>query len=158
MSWNTQNIIRNGSLSDINKIRITYIAMQQALEFLQSNKEVAFATIEGDKPKLRMFQIMKISGSTLYFATAPNKAVYKQLRINSNVELLSINAGISVRVVGNAIFDVDQSVCAEIFDTNEVLQRLYPNWESLVYFRLPIKQIDYYDLNPQPPVFKHFQL
>lgn len=34
--------------------------MEKALEFLKTNKEVAFATVEGDKPKIRVFQIMKV--------------------------------------------------------------------------------------------------
>lgn len=29
--------------------------MEKALEFLKTNKEVAFATVEGDKPKIRVF-------------------------------------------------------------------------------------------------------
>ena len=53
--------------------------MEKALEFLKTNKEVAFATVEGDRPKIRVFQIMKQQGNTLYFVTAPEKEVYRQL-------------------------------------------------------------------------------
>ena len=39
-----------------------------------------------------------------------------------------------------------------------VLPRLYERYDQLVYFVLPIAEMDYYDLNPTPPVFKHFDL
>ena len=60
--------------------------MQQALEFLRDHKEIALATCEGNLPKLRLFQIMKQDGTHLYFATSPEKAVYRQLLVNPNVE------------------------------------------------------------------------
>ena len=43
---------------------------------------MAFATVEGDKPKIRVFQIMKREKDTLYFATATHKEVYQQLQKN----------------------------------------------------------------------------
>ena len=50
--------------------------MEKAFEFLNSHKDVAFATVEQDKPKIRVFQIMKQEGHNLYFATSPHKEVY----------------------------------------------------------------------------------
>ena len=47
--------------------------MEKAFEFLSSHKDVAFVTVEQDKPKIRVFQIMKQEGHTLYFATSPHK-------------------------------------------------------------------------------------
>ena len=41
---------------------------------------------------------------------------------------------------------------------NPVLPRLYSSYDQLVYFRLPIAEMDYYDLTPTPPVMKHFDL
>ena len=63
--------------------------MEKAFEFLSSHKDVAFATVEQDKPKIRVFQIMKQEGHTLYFATSPHKEVYRQLQENPNIELLA---------------------------------------------------------------------
>jgi len=39
-----------------------------------------------------------------------------------------------------------------------VLPRLYERYDQIVYFVLPIAEMDFYDLNPTPPVFKHFDL
>lgn len=54
--------------------------MEKALSFLSRHKDVAFATVEENKPKIRVFQIMKREKETLYFATATHKEVYQQLQ------------------------------------------------------------------------------
>ena len=63
--------------------------LQKALDFLRDHNEIAFATCEGNLPKLRIFQIMKQEGTMHYFATSPEKAVYRELTANPNVELLA---------------------------------------------------------------------
>ena len=57
--------------------------MRTALDFLRDNNEIAFATLgEGNRPQLRVFQIMKMEGTTLWFATGPHKRVYAELQAN----------------------------------------------------------------------------
>lgn len=121
-----------------------------------SHKDVAFATVEDDKPKIRVFQIMKREKATLYFTTTTYKEVYKQLQKNPFVELLAMAGNISVRVKGKAVFDVPDNMGEEIYETNPVLMRLYHSYSDLVYFRLDISELDYYDLTPTPPIFEHF--
>ena len=38
--------------------------MKRALDFLKNHVEIAFATSEGNRPHIRIFQIMKMEGST----------------------------------------------------------------------------------------------
>ena len=132
--------------------------LNQALQFLSEHKEVAFATSDGCLPKLRMFQIMKQEGNTLYFATSAKKAVWHELKENPNVEVLAYADNISVRCTGMVNFFVGDEVKRWIYDHNPVLQRLYASYEQLDYFCLPIAEMDYYDLKPTPPIFKHFDL
>ena len=132
--------------------------MQQALQFLQDNNEIAFATCEGNLPKIRIFQIMKQEGTVLYFATSTEKAIWKELQTNPNVEVLAYADNISVRCSGMVNFDVEDDVKRWIFDNNPVLPRLYSSYDQLVYFCLPIAEMDYFDLTPTPPVFKHYDL
>ena len=122
--------------------------MEKAFEFLSSHKDVAFATVEREKPKIRVFQIMKQEKHTLYFATSPHKEVYCQLQENPNIELLAMDGDISVRVTGRAVFDVSDDVAREI---------LYKQYTDLAYFRLPVAKLDYYDLTPTPPTFEHYE-
>lgn len=130
--------------------------MEKAFEFLKTNKEVAFATVEDCKPKIRVFQIMKQDGHTLYFVTAPGKEVYRQLQKNPNIEILAMRDNVSVRIAGQVVFDVDDKTAQEIYVANPVLPRLYKAYTDLVYFRLPITTLDYYDLTPTPPLQEHY--
>ena len=132
--------------------------LQEALDFLRDHNEIAFATSEGNLPKLRIFQIMKQEGTMLYFATSPNKAVWKELTANPNVELLAYADKVSVRCVGAVSFDVPDDIQQWIYDHNEVLPRLYTSYDKLAYFSLNIAEMDYFDLRPTPPVMKHFDL
>ena len=115
----------------------------KAIQFLKDNKEIALATCEGNLPKLRIFQIMKQEGHVLYFATSAEKAVYKELRQNPNVEILAYADNISVRCSGMVNFNVEDDV---------------KRWIYVEYFCLPIAEMDYYNLSPTPPVFQHFDL
>ena len=132
--------------------------MQKALDFLRYHNEVAFATSDGHLPKIRIFQIMKQDGNVLYFSTSTEKAVWKELIKNPNVEVLAYADNISVRCSGMVNFDVEDNVKRWIYDHNPVLPRLYSSYDQLVYFRLPIAELDYFDLTPTPPIFKHFDL
>lgn len=131
--------------------------LEKALAFLREHNEAAFATVEDGKPKIRVFQIMRIEGETLYFATAPHKEVYRQLQANPNVELLAMAGNLSVRVTGRAVFDVPDEVARAIYAENPVLPRLYKAYSDLAYFRLPVEKLDYYDLTPTLPLFEHFE-
>ena len=132
--------------------------LQTALQFLSEHNEIVFATCEGNLPKIRIFQIMKQEGTVLYFATSPEKAIWKELQANPNVEVLAYADNISVRCSGMVNFDVEEDVKQWIYDNNPVLPRLYSSYDQLVYFRLPIAEMDYFDLTPTPPVMKHFDL
>ncbi len=132
--------------------------IQQALGFLKSHIEVAFATCEGGRPYIRVFQIMKQEGTTLYFATSPEKQVYKQLHENPNIEIMASEGEAFVKCSGQADFDVNDATARWIYDHNPVLPRLYDSYDKLTYFKMDIEQMDHYDLTPTPPVFKHYDL
>ena len=132
--------------------------LQTALQFLREHNEIAFATCEGNLPKIRVFQIMRQEGTRLFFATSAQKEVYRQLQVNPNVELLASADKVSVRCMGMVNFEVPDEIQRWIYDNNEVLSRLYTSYDKLAYFCLPIAEMDYYDLRPTPPVLKHFDL
>lgn len=134
--------------------------MDRIYDFLNKNRDVAFATVgEDGKPKIRVFQMMKIDEktNTLYFATSPKKEVFEQLQSKPSVELLAMSGNISVRISGNAIFNVSDEICREIYDTNPVLSRLYKSYEDLAYFSVPIATLDYFDLTTTPPTLVNYK-
>ena len=132
--------------------------MEKAFDFLRENKDVAFGTVENNRPNLRVFQVMLIKGRTLYFATSPRKEVFRQLTENPAVEILGMNGNISVRMSGDVKFDVPADIQKEIYDANTILSDLYPSYDAMVYCRLDVKVIDYYDLTPRPPLLEHYDL
>jgi len=132
--------------------------IQQALDFLKSHIEVAFATCEGGRPHIRVFQIMKQEGTTLYFATSPEKQVYKQLHDNPFIEIMASADNEFVKCSGRADFDVDDATARWIYEHNPVLPRLYTSYDKLAYFKMDIELMDHYALRPTPPLFKHYDL
>ena len=79
----------------------------QILDFLKTNKEAALATAENNRPKIRVFQIMKVEDTNLYFATGEHKEVYNKLLRNTFVELFVMQGEISIRIEEAVRFDVD---------------------------------------------------
>ena len=132
--------------------------IKKAFDFLRENNEGVLATVSEGKPCLRAFQIMKQEEGTLYFATAPQKEVYRQLQGNPNIEFMVLQGKVSVRCSGTALFDVDDETCRWIYDNNPVLPRLYTSYDKLVYFRLPVERLEYFDLRPTPPVVLHYDI
>lgn len=132
--------------------------IEQAFQFLRKHNEGVLATVSGNHPQTRAFQAMKVDGTTLYFATSAQKAVYSQLQENPNAEFIVLADKVSVRCSGSVDFDVDVETQRWIYDHNEVLQRLYDDYSQMVYFRMPVEQLEYYDLRPTPPVVLHANL
>ena len=132
--------------------------IEQALEFLNTHIEGVLATVDGDRPCLRAFQIMKQEGTVLFFATSERKEVYRQLQKNPQVEFLVMHDRVSVRCSGRTDFDVADNDKRWIYDHNEVLRRLYPSYDTMVYFKLPVERMDYYDLRLTPPIHQMFDL
>ena len=132
--------------------------IKKAFDFLRVHNEGVLATVSEGKPCLRAFQIMKQEEGTLYFATAPQKEVYRQMQGNPNIEFMVLHGKVSVRCSGTALFDVDDETCRWIYDNNPVLPRLYTSYDKLVYFRLPVERLEYFDLRPTPPVVLHYDI
>ena len=125
---------------------------------MRQHNEGVLATVSGDRPQTRAFQAMKVEGTTIYFATSAKKAVYSQLQTNPNAEFIVLADKVSVRCGGTVAFDVDDDTQRWIYDHNEVLRRLYDDYRQMVYFRLPVEQLEYYDLRPTPPIVLHVNL
>ena len=132
--------------------------IQQVFDFVREHNEGVLATVSEGRPCLRAFQVMKIKDDTLYFATAPQKEVYRQLQVNPAVEFMVLHGNVSVRCAGTARFDVDEETCHWIYDHNPVLPRLYSSYDKLVYFRVQVERLEYFDLRPTPPVVLHTDL
>ena len=127
--------------------------MKKAFHFLEGHEDMAFATCDREHyPKVRVLQLMKTEGHTLYFAVSPLSETYAQLQDNDRAEALAWEGDVSVRVAGKVHFDVPDETCREIYKNSKLLQRLYTHYKELAYLRFVAEKLDYYDLSVNPPV------
>lgn len=125
--------------------------MEKAMTFIDHHREVALATVSDGAPQLRIFQVMKRDGENLYFATSTKERLYKQLRQDSRMEILSSGENQCVRMSGRANFNVDEAVEREIYNNNEILHKKYGSNDDLVYFKLSADEVEYRNMNVYPP-------
>jgi uncharacterized pyridoxamine 5'-phosphate oxidase family protein len=123
-------------------------------KFISENRNLSIATVDKKgNPSVRVFQVMKVDEDKLYFATTTEKVVYKQIKMNSNIEVLAYADNISIRVRGEANFNLSTEVKREIFDNNKILKFLYKSFDNeiLTYFSLDLAEGEVFDLNHMPP-------
>ncbi|MCT4640244.1 MAG: pyridoxamine 5'-phosphate oxidase family protein [Bacteroidales bacterium] len=123
-------------------------------KFISENRNLSIATVDKKgNPSVRVFQVMKVDEDKLYFATTTEKVVYKQIKMNSNIEVLAYADNISIRVRGEANFNLSTEVKREIFDNSEVLKSIYKSFDNeiLTYFSLDLAEGEVFDLNHMPP-------
>ena len=132
--------------------------IEDPLELLRNIKSVAFATIEGGKPAVRMSDIMLYEDGKLYFLTARGKPYYKQLKKNPEIAIVGMNKNyVMVRVRGKIEF-VDNSFLEKIFEINPVLDDIYPEdtKDILEVFCLSAGAGEIFDLSVVPSKRERF--
>ena len=100
--------------------------MDKVINFLNENRTFYFATVDGDKPKVRPFGFCMEDNGKLYFGMGKHKQSYKQLGENPNVEVCTANAkGQWIRISGVAEFDDSEEIKAKAFETLPMLKNIY---------------------------------
>jgi len=135
--------------------------MEKIKEFISHCKDFAIATVDNNNhPRVRMFHLMKYDNQTMYFATARSKDVFGQLQSNPYVELVGWSQGIMFRAGGAVTFEVENSLCREIYDSNAILSKIYGSFENpeLAYFKLPLRNVEFFNLTSLPPTREFIDL
>ena len=100
--------------------------MEKILEFLAENHVFYFATVDGDKPRVRPLGFVMNYEGKLYFGIGKHKASYKQLQVNPNVEICTLSkSGKWIRIKGTAVFDDDPAAVKKAFETLPLLANMY---------------------------------
>ena len=101
--------------------------MNQILQFLDETKVFYFATIEGDKPRVRPFGFVMEYNNRLYFGTGDNKSCYKQLKANPCFEICAYNgdSGTWMRMSGVVEFDENYETTEYVFKHSHFLRERY---------------------------------
>ena len=100
--------------------------MEKILAFLQENPTFYYATVDGDKPRVRPFGFYMAFEGKLYFGMGKHKESYAQTVANPNVEICTANAkGKWIRIRGIAVFDERQAVIDKAFEVMPNLKEIY---------------------------------
>lgn len=114
--------------------------MGKILKFLSDNPVFYFASVDGDKPRVRPFGFHMEYEGKLYFGMGKHKASYAQVKANPNVEICTANVrGEWIRIRGTAVFDDRAEVMAKVFETAPQLKQIYNTQSGLVLGNFYIK-------------------
>ena len=99
--------------------------MKRVYEFLKQSGCYYLATVDEGKPRVRPFGTVNLFENRIYIQTGKAKAVAKQLKENSRVELSAMNKdGKWIRVSAEAVLD-------ENLKAQESMLNEYPNLKSI---------------------------
>lgn len=114
--------------------------MEKILKFLSENPVFYFASVDGDKPRVRPFGFYMEYEGKLYFGMGKHKASYAQVNANPNVEICTASAkGEWIRIRGTAVFDDRAEVMARVFETMPQLAQIYNAQSGLTLGNFYIK-------------------
>jgi len=100
--------------------------MQKILDFLKSARVFYFATVEGDKPKVRPFGFFMEFNGKLYFGMGTHKPSFKQISANPNIEVCALDANNSwIRLRGRIEIDSSAEALGAAFAASPNLKGMY---------------------------------
>lgn len=114
--------------------------MEKIIQFLTKNPTFYFATVDGDKPRVRPFGFFMKHDDKLYFGIGKHKASYRQVVANPNVEICTASAqGQWIRIKGTAVFDESEETTAKAFEIMPMLKQIYNAESGLTFISIYLK-------------------
>ena len=111
--------------------------MEEVQKFLKECGVYYWATIDGDKPRVRPFGTAEIFDNHLYIQTGKEKDVFKQIEKNNRVELCGFKDGRWIRVSGSLVLDDRVEAKKDMLDKNPSLRGMYNELDdntAVLYF------------------------
>ena len=100
--------------------------MNKIEEFLKETNAFFLATCDGDQPKCRPLGLHIVCDGKLLFGVGDFKDVYRQLKANPKVEIVSLKAdGHWLRYTGKAVFETDPKYAEAALDAMPYLRNIY---------------------------------
>jgi len=110
------------------------------VKFANENPMGFFATVEGAQPHVRGFQLWYADKTGLYYSSAADKDVCKQLKANPNVEVCFVNQKTmqQMRVAGTVEFIDSLEMKKKLLEARPFLKKagLTPENPGLVLFKI----------------------
>ncbi|MDR1136864.1 MAG: pyridoxamine 5'-phosphate oxidase family protein [Synergistaceae bacterium] len=99
--------------------------MKKIIDLLHEAGVFHFATVDGDRARVRPFGFVMEFEEKLYFTTGNQKPVYRQLKKNPHAEICGTLPDRKwIRIEGRAVFDGSMPAKKNAF-------KLYPNFKNL---------------------------
>jgi uncharacterized pyridoxamine 5'-phosphate oxidase family protein len=104
------------------------------LKHLEANRSGFFATIDGNKPRVRPFEFQFEDKGRLFFCTSNKKDVYAQLKKNPSFEFSSTSPEyVTVRLNGEAVFSDEIAVKERIIAENKLVASIYKSADNPMF-------------------------
>ncbi|MDR1297090.1 MAG: pyridoxamine 5'-phosphate oxidase family protein [Deltaproteobacteria bacterium] len=100
---------------------------KEVLDFLAGHRPFYMATVDGPVPKVRPMGFVMLFEGKIWFGMGTHKNVYRQLRANPKVEIVTTDSDSNwVRVSGEAVFDERPELFQEALRVMPQLRDIYP--------------------------------
>eukprot|EP00766_Chilomastix_caulleryi_P000826 gnl/Chilomastix_caulleri/1804.p1 GENE.gnl/Chilomastix_caulleri/1804~~gnl/Chilomastix_caulleri/1804.p1 ORF type:complete len:137 (+),score=32.38 gnl/Chilomastix_caulleri/1804:99-509(+) len=107
------------------------LTFSQITDMIKPYSNGMFATIDGDKPDVRGWQLQFIEDGKFYFCTSTMKNVYKQMQENPNVTFHVESGEYVFRISGKAILVIDDEENKRVHEhINDSVKEIYSTPDS----------------------------
>ena len=100
-------------------------ANEKILGFLKECGVFFYATVDGDKPRVRPFGMALELNEKLYIGMGTQKDSYKQTVANPNIEICSCKGGDWMRVRAVAVEDKTPETYTAVMEANPGVKKMY---------------------------------
>jgi pyridoxamine 5'-phosphate oxidase len=112
----------------------------EILNFINANRDCSVATVEGNKPHVRVFTIFKADENGILFQTWTLKDIYEQLQKNPETELCfkDPKGGLQVRISGKLELVDDMALKKEVVAERTFMKAVVDSkgWGVVAMYRL----------------------
>ncbi|WP_213950925.1 pyridoxamine 5'-phosphate oxidase family protein [Tepidanaerobacter syntrophicus] len=124
--------------------------MEELVKILNDAPEFFIATVNGDKPRIRPFGFAMYFKEKLYLCTGNHKNVYKELRLNPNIQIcVMISDEKWLRISSKVAFDESIEAKEKAFAISPNLAEIYgmPTNERFEVFYLTEVTASIYEMD-----------
>ncbi|MCW7753638.1 pyridoxamine 5'-phosphate oxidase family protein [Desulfobotulus sp. H1] len=127
-------------------------------KILKDNTYGVLATLDGNRPRTRVFQYLFSDDNKVYFGTTNDKPVYAQIQRNPFVSFCSYSKDFSpvLSVSGKAYFVDDITLKARAMEEYPFIKKMYTSPDNPVFeiFYVDVEEIETYSFEEGPRKYK----
>ena len=127
--------------------------MKEVYDFLKDCGVYYLATVDNGNPRVRPFGTVEIFEDKLNIQTGKKKDVYKQILVNSNVEICAFKDGKWLRISCELIPDDRMEAKKDMLDKNPNLRGMYNELDdNTIVLYLNNSKATFYSFTEKPKI------